>query len=178
MFTPVNPTFTIQKWGSRGSKLYRRVFVMETSQLYTTYVWLRWILNIYFSILNLLVAMVANQIKGLSQKHVFCRKLAKNHFSKSLSRQMVFCCFSVVNSLRLCIAIATKINSRFSFFVGLGWLSFFIVAFPEYLPHCFPIPQAIDNVDEIWSKQAQGHQSRVRLKVLTTTDNRPCLYYT
>ena len=28
MYTPVNPIFTIQKWGFRGSKLYRRVFVM------------------------------------------------------------------------------------------------------------------------------------------------------
>ena len=28
MYTPVNPSFTIQKWGLRGSKLYRDVFVM------------------------------------------------------------------------------------------------------------------------------------------------------
>ena len=28
MFTSVNPSFTIQKWGLRGSKLYRHVFVM------------------------------------------------------------------------------------------------------------------------------------------------------
>ena len=28
MYTPVNPSFTIQKWGLRGSKLYRYVFVM------------------------------------------------------------------------------------------------------------------------------------------------------
>ena len=28
MYSPVNPSFTIQKWGLRGSKLYRRVFVM------------------------------------------------------------------------------------------------------------------------------------------------------
>ena len=28
MYTPVNPTFTIQKWGLKGSKLYRYVFVM------------------------------------------------------------------------------------------------------------------------------------------------------
>ena len=28
MYTPVNPSFTIYKWGLRGSKLYRRVFVM------------------------------------------------------------------------------------------------------------------------------------------------------
>ena len=28
MHTPVNPSFTIQKWGLRGSKLYRYVFVM------------------------------------------------------------------------------------------------------------------------------------------------------
>ena len=26
--TPVNPSFIIQKWGLRGSKLYRHVFVM------------------------------------------------------------------------------------------------------------------------------------------------------
>ena len=31
MYTPVNPSFTIQKWGLRGSKLYRRVFVMATA---------------------------------------------------------------------------------------------------------------------------------------------------
>ena len=29
MYTPVNPSFTIQKWGLRGSKLYRRVLVMK-----------------------------------------------------------------------------------------------------------------------------------------------------
>ena len=28
MYTPVNPSFTIKKWGLMGSKLYRRVFVM------------------------------------------------------------------------------------------------------------------------------------------------------
>ena len=28
MYTPVNPSFTIKKWGLRGSKLYRYVFVM------------------------------------------------------------------------------------------------------------------------------------------------------
>ena len=27
-YTPVNPSFTIYKWGLRGSKLYRHVFVM------------------------------------------------------------------------------------------------------------------------------------------------------
>ena len=27
-YTPVNPSFTIQKWGLRGSKLYRHVFVI------------------------------------------------------------------------------------------------------------------------------------------------------
>ena len=28
MYTPVNPSFIIYKWGLRGSKFYRRVFVM------------------------------------------------------------------------------------------------------------------------------------------------------
>ena len=28
MYTPVNPSFTIQKWGLSGSKYYRHVFVM------------------------------------------------------------------------------------------------------------------------------------------------------
>ena len=28
MYTPVNPSFTVQKWGLRGSKLYRHVFVI------------------------------------------------------------------------------------------------------------------------------------------------------
>ena len=28
MYTPVNPCFTVWKWGLRGSKLYRHVFVM------------------------------------------------------------------------------------------------------------------------------------------------------
>ena len=28
MYTPVNPSFTIEKWGLRGSTLYRHVFVM------------------------------------------------------------------------------------------------------------------------------------------------------
>ena len=31
MYTPVNPSFTISKWGLRGSKLYRHVFVMDAS---------------------------------------------------------------------------------------------------------------------------------------------------
>ena len=30
MYTPVNPSFTIEKWGLRGSKLYRHVFVMKS----------------------------------------------------------------------------------------------------------------------------------------------------
>ena len=30
MYTPVNPSFTIKKWGLRGSKLYRHVFVMHS----------------------------------------------------------------------------------------------------------------------------------------------------
>ena len=29
MYTPVNPSFTTLKWGLRGSKLYRHVFVMK-----------------------------------------------------------------------------------------------------------------------------------------------------
>ena len=29
VYTPVNPSFTIQKWGLRGSKLYKHVFVMR-----------------------------------------------------------------------------------------------------------------------------------------------------
>ena len=28
MYTPVNPSFTIYKWGLKGSKLYRYVFLM------------------------------------------------------------------------------------------------------------------------------------------------------
>ena len=32
MYTPVNPSFTIQKWGLRGSKLYRYVFVTVLSR--------------------------------------------------------------------------------------------------------------------------------------------------
>ena len=37
MYTPVNPNFTIQKWGSGGSKLYRHVSVMdECSTYYST----------------------------------------------------------------------------------------------------------------------------------------------
>ena len=31
MYTPANPSFTIEKWGLRGSKLYRHVFVMGTT---------------------------------------------------------------------------------------------------------------------------------------------------
>ena len=31
MYTPVNPSFTIYKWGFRGSKLYGHVFVTECS---------------------------------------------------------------------------------------------------------------------------------------------------
>ena len=30
MYTPVNPSFTRQKWGLRGSNLYKHVFVMGT----------------------------------------------------------------------------------------------------------------------------------------------------
>ena len=29
MYTPVNPSFTIQKWGLRGPKLYKYVFRMN-----------------------------------------------------------------------------------------------------------------------------------------------------
>ena len=29
MYTTVNPSFTVEKWGLMGSKLYRRVFVMS-----------------------------------------------------------------------------------------------------------------------------------------------------
>ena len=29
MYTPVNPSFTVFKWGFKGSKLYRHVFVMN-----------------------------------------------------------------------------------------------------------------------------------------------------
>ena len=32
MYTPVNHSFTIWKWGLRGSKLYRRIFVMGLSK--------------------------------------------------------------------------------------------------------------------------------------------------
>ena len=32
MYTPVNPSFIIQRWGLRGSKLYRYVFVMLIRQ--------------------------------------------------------------------------------------------------------------------------------------------------
>ena len=31
MYTPVNPSFTILKWGLKGYKLYRYVFVMFLS---------------------------------------------------------------------------------------------------------------------------------------------------
>ena len=34
MYSPVNPSFTIWKWGLRGWKLYRRVFVMKSFQGY------------------------------------------------------------------------------------------------------------------------------------------------
>ena len=34
MYTPVNPSFTIEKWGLRGSKSYRHVFVMRFRILY------------------------------------------------------------------------------------------------------------------------------------------------
>ena len=32
MYTPVNPSFTISKWGLRGSELYRHVFVMRNKK--------------------------------------------------------------------------------------------------------------------------------------------------
>ena len=35
MYTPVNPSSTIQNWGLRGSKLYRNVFVMSRLSLPT-----------------------------------------------------------------------------------------------------------------------------------------------
>ena len=34
MYTPVNPSFTTQKWGLRGSNLYRHVFVMWGDNLH------------------------------------------------------------------------------------------------------------------------------------------------
>ena len=33
MYTPVNPSFTIKKWGLRGSTLYRHVFVMRSKEV-------------------------------------------------------------------------------------------------------------------------------------------------
>ena len=33
-YTPANPSFTIYKWGLRGSKLYRHVFVMSFPQYF------------------------------------------------------------------------------------------------------------------------------------------------
>ena len=33
MYTHVNPSFTIEKWGKRGSELHGRVSMMETVQL-------------------------------------------------------------------------------------------------------------------------------------------------
>ena len=33
VYTPINPSFTIWKWGLRGSKLYRYVFVMKNKKL-------------------------------------------------------------------------------------------------------------------------------------------------
>ena len=35
IYTPVNPSFTIWKWGLRGSKLYRHVFMMHLLNLYS-----------------------------------------------------------------------------------------------------------------------------------------------
>ena len=35
MYTPVNPSFTIQNWGLWGSKLYRHVFVMQYIHSYS-----------------------------------------------------------------------------------------------------------------------------------------------
>ena len=40
MYTPVNPSFTIEKWGLRGSKLYRHVFVMALDFYVWWSVWL------------------------------------------------------------------------------------------------------------------------------------------
>ena len=36
MYTPVKPSFTIQKWGLRGSKLHRHVFVMWAIKMLST----------------------------------------------------------------------------------------------------------------------------------------------
>ena len=46
MYTPVNPSFTIWKWGWRGSKLYRFVFVMYAKK------WLWQNCNIHFQSLK------------------------------------------------------------------------------------------------------------------------------
>ena len=46
MYTPVNPSFTILKWGLRGSTLYRHVFVMIrflTPKLQIFFFWNEWI---------------------------------------------------------------------------------------------------------------------------------------
>ena len=37
MYTPVNPSFTIYKWGLSGSKLYRYVFVMYFRSVHVIY---------------------------------------------------------------------------------------------------------------------------------------------
>ena len=36
MYTPVNPSFTVEKWGLRGSKLYRYVFVIPVHKIHET----------------------------------------------------------------------------------------------------------------------------------------------
>ena len=48
IYTPVNTTFTIWKWGLKGSKLYRYVFVMKTGVYRSIYNFLFLLKNIYF----------------------------------------------------------------------------------------------------------------------------------
>ena len=86
MYTPVHPSFTIQKWGLRGSNLYRHVFMMKTPSKFAADNILIF-LNFFQRKFNLIFH--ANHL--LQMIHMKCQVLftMKNYKKKS---QNIVCC--------------------------------------------------------------------------------------
>ena len=80
MYTPVNPSFTIEKWGLRGSKLYRHVFVIRTN-----------------------IGMKAKRLSGTSKQ-----KLSRTKRQHHCKENLVIRQFNVLNRSIGCNGIISK----------------------------------------------------------------------
>ena len=90
MYTPVNPSFTIQKWGSRGSELYRRVLVMENSALSASSSKLVKQLILYDLTLSALRKIVANVILNFVYHFLEKLRLGISYEPNHMKRQTFF----------------------------------------------------------------------------------------